>query len=206
MRHYSRTTRYIRTLLLITVMTTLLSGCAATPNVVRVCTSAILGRSACGTGFFVTSSGLVATASHVVESRLSKTDIVVTLGDSSPRKFKGLVVYDDPVNDLVLIQPYGLREVEDPLPLCKDVPELGDDLKAYAWTSRGRLTEPGKFIMYQGQRIAHTASLYPGFSGGPLMNGDCVAGVNISVNAMYRMSVATDSVTLRYAIESVKGE
>ncbi len=155
----------------------------------------ILAPQTSGTGFIVTSDGLVATNKHVV-----KDGQKFTIATSNGKTYDGRVVAQDPSNDLAL-----LKIDDNGLPVA----DLGDSDKAQVgqWviaignalgelqnsvtvgvvSAKERTVSPsdnqgGTETLYG--LLQTDAAINPGNSGGPLLNvGGQVVGINTAISA-----------------------
>jgi putative serine protease PepD len=143
-----------------------------------------------GTGFVVSSGGLMVTNAHVVEGA---QDISVKLGDTEatlPAQLLG----GDPSQDLAVLQVDAGAAGLKPLTLASDPVEVGDPVYAIGspfglsqtFTS-GIVSAVGRDIQApDGSAITNViqtdAAINPGNSGGPLLNADgAVVGVNSQI-------------------------
>lgn len=143
-----------------------------------------------GSGFIIDSSGLVVTNAHVVERA---TKIYITL--SSGQNFEANVLADDMVNDIALLRlrnpPPGLHEIQcdysGRLFLGETVIAVGNPFGLDSSISVGALSGKKRKFSYKGRVIFSDilqtdAIVYPGNSGGPLINIDGeMIGMNMSV-------------------------
>lgn len=148
-----------------------------------------------GTGFLVSSSGLIVTNRHVVVSR----DAQHTVFLPDDRKFDATVLDIDPVNDLALMKiegegfPFLELETNDDHRIGQTVIAIGNALGRFDNTvTRGILSAVGRDIearnfttggIEQLEEVLQTdAAINSGNSGGPLINLDGhVIGVNTAV-------------------------
>src|SRR5713101_1698123 len=150
----------------------------ASKSVVRV--DARRGRA--GTGI-VWDSGLVLTANHVVEQ---EDEIEVVLDDKS---FKGTLVGRDPATDLALLKADGLSAPAMPRGKVEDL-KPGQIVLAIGRPGSLKATfgtisaVSSSWRGWRGSEIEHliqtNAPLYPGFSGGPLVD---VEGRAVGMNS-----------------------
>ena len=143
-----------------------------------------------GSGFIIDASGLVVTNAHVVNRA---TRIMVTLTDG--KTCDAEVVADDPVNDIALLRiknpPPNLRGIPcdntGKLYLGETVIAVGNPFGLDSSISVGTLSGKMRKFTYKGRVIFSDilqtdAIVYPGNSGGPLINIDGeVIGMNMSV-------------------------
>ena len=143
-----------------------------------------------GSGFIIDASGLVVTNAHVV-SRATRITVTLTDGKSCDAE----VVADDPVNDIALLRiknpPPNLRAIPcdntGKLYLGETVIAVGNPFGLDSSISVGTLSGKMRKFTYKGRVIFSDilqtdAIVYPGNSGGPLINIDGeVIGMNMSV-------------------------
>ncbi len=143
-----------------------------------------------GSGCIIEASGYVVTCAHVV---YRATRINVTLFDGS--RYLARTIASDELNDIALLKIIGLepdkklQPVKLALPgdllLGETVVVVGNPYGLGSTISRGVLSAVGRKIVYQGKilfgDILQTdASVYPGNSGGPLIN---INGEMIGISA-----------------------
>lgn len=148
-----------------------------------------------GTGFIVSSDGLVLTNKHVVSDDAAEYTIVMSDGKEYPAK----VLAKDPVQDIAIIK-IGAAETFKPLALGssadvqigQSVIAIGNALGEFQNTvSVGVISGLGRTVVASGQTIGSEtlediiqtdAAINPGNSGGPLLNlkGE-VVGMNTAV-------------------------
>lgn len=178
-----------------------------------------------GSGFIVTSDGLVVTNRHVVND--PKADYTVILSDG--REFKGEVIGKDTLNDLAVIQiktKEGGQKVSslpvlefgdsDTLKVGQRVLAVGNALGEYQNTvTAGIISATGRHITASdgaGQAeslsglLQTDAAINPGNSGGPLVNmKGQVIGVNVAIAASANnIGFAIPFNDVRPVIESVQ--
>ncbi len=178
-----------------------------------------------GSGFIVTSDGLVVTNKHVVND--PKADYTVILSDG--REFKGEVISKDTHNDLAVIQirsKDGSQKVSslptldfgdsDTLKVGQRVLAIGNALGEYQNTvTAGIISATGRHITASdgaGQSeslsglLQTDAAINPGNSGGPLVNmKGQVIGMNVAIAASANnISFAIPFNDVRPVIESVQ--
>jgi serine protease Do len=135
-----------------------------------------------GTGFLITSTGVIATNHHVVEG-----DISVTVGFSNGTQLLGKVVYTDRRTDLALVKVEGQEFAHLRLGIISEV-RAGQTVIAIGNPGLGMQNTVTKGIVSavgpkpdagNGTWIQTDAAINPGNSGGPLLNthGD-VIGIN----------------------------
>lgn len=155
-----------------------------------------------GSGFIVTSDGLVVTNRHVVDDPEADYSIVMSDG----REFKGEVVDKDPSNDLALIRiktkdgssvsslPVVGFGDSDALKVGQRVLAIGNALGEYQNSvTAGIVSAKGRTITANDGRggaeslsglLQTDAAINPGNSGGPLINLDGqVVGMNVAIAA-----------------------
>lgn len=148
-----------------------------------------------GTGFIVSSDGLIATNRHVAYSRSAILTVFLTDG----RSFKAHVADIDPVNDLALLKidaknlPTIALEADDAYRLGQTTIAIGNALGKYANTvTRGVLSGVNREVEAENNVTGATerleellqtdAAINSGNSGGPLLNLDGkVIGMNTAV-------------------------
>lgn len=146
-----------------------------------------------GSGFLVSSSGLVITNNHVVD--IEKADFTVITNDD--KKYAAKIVAKDPVHDTAILKIEGagfpaLRlGNSDTLQIGQTVIAIGNALGEFSNTvSRGVISGLSRSIVASSgtgsekleQLIQTDAAINPGNSGGPLLNlkGE-VIGVNTAI-------------------------
>lgn len=171
-----------------------------------------------GTGFIITSDGLIVTNKHVVESG-SKFTVITTDGQSYPAEVKAI----DPSNDLAVIkiEAKGLPVADlgdsSKLDVGQWVVAIGNALGEYQNTvTVGVVSAKDRSLTAQGSNgsekleglLQTDAAINSGNSGGPLVNlaGE-VVGINTAVAAKGTaegIGFAIPINTVNSAIESVK--
>lgn len=148
-----------------------------------------------GTGFFVTSDGLILTNKHVVEDEQASYTVLTQDGT----KYEAKVLARDPVNDLAIvkieIKNAGYLELSDSsrLQVGERVIAIGNSLGQYQNTvTSGIVSGIGRKITAGSQGgseelsgvIQTDAAINPGNSGGPLLNvlGQ-VIGINTAIDS-----------------------
>lgn len=136
-----------------------------------------------GTGFSVSSDGLVATNFHVIEN--GHTFSVVT--NHGARFERARVVVEDPASDLALLKidgkdlPFLTLAKTSEVPVGKRVAVLGSPQGLSGTLSEGIISAPqgnlsdklpGRELPNKGRLIQTTAAISPGSSGSPLFDGD----------------------------------
>ena len=148
-----------------------------------------------GTGFIVSSDGLIVTNKHVVADTTAKYKVIIGKDEVS----EVVNIYRDPVNDLAIlkINKNGLIPVEmgdsDKLKVGQTVIAIGTALGEFRSTvTKGVISGLGRGIT-AGNQLSGTekldnviqtdAAINPGNSGGPLFDsGGKVIGVNVAVS------------------------
>jgi len=171
-----------------------------------------------GSGFFVTSDGLIVTNKHVV----AQTDVEYTVYTNNGKKHTATVVARDPVLDIALIKINGFGFTplslgnSDILEVGHTVIAIGNALAEFKNTvSVGVISGLSRSIT-AGDNTGKTelldhviqtdAAINPGNSGGPLLNlkGE-VVGVNVAVaQGSQNIGFALPINSVKSAIESVK--
>jgi len=131
-----------------------------------------------GSGFLVSDDGYIVTNAHVI---ISNEIIITVLVDENSHRVSGRLIYLDDLMDIAVIK-VGLGDLKY-LELADDGDlNIGDNVYAFGspliFTN---IVSDGIFSDYNEAigMIQHTAELYPGNSGGPLVNQDGqVVGVN----------------------------
>jgi S1-C subfamily serine protease len=147
-----------------------------------------------GTGFVVSSDGLIVTNKHVVADTTLKYKVVI--GKDEIVEVKN--IYRDPLNDLAIlkVEKTGLKAVElgdsDRLKVGQSVIAIGTALGEFRSTvTTGVVSGLGRGItagsndsLEKLENVIQTdAAINPGNSGGPLFNsGGQVIGVNVAVS------------------------
>ncbi|MBF0371793.1 MAG: trypsin-like peptidase domain-containing protein [Alphaproteobacteria bacterium] len=156
----------------------------------------IIAAGSRGSGVVVTEDGIVATNFHVVEvgtsgRHLSKVKLVFKR-DGQNEEHDGLVVFVNPSSDIALIKSQSIVGRRKPVTLTSAEPpqgaavySLGFPGAADIWTHTGISTDPSiadgtVSRVFDGawsdqsknlRIVQHTATIAPGNSGGPLLNG-----------------------------------
>jgi len=171
-----------------------------------------------GSGFFITSEGMIVTNRHVVEDTTADYSVLTNDG----QEHNATVLARDPVNDIAGIKIDGndyptlnLGD-SDSLKIGQTVISIGNSLGEFTNTvSRGRvsglkrnLTASGGFG--QSEKLTNIiqtdAAINPGNSGGPLLdiNGD-VIGVNVAIaQGAQNIGFALPSNQIKKVIDQVK--
>src|SRR3989339_1539686 len=141
-----------------------------------------------GSGFFVSPDGIILTNRHVVAS----PEVDYTIVTSDGKEYPAEVIARDPVNDVAIIKPKGVKNKKfpilelgnsDKIDLGQDVIAIGNALGTFQNTvSTGVVSGLSRFItasadmMGRQERlrglIQTDAAINPGNSGGPLVNLD----------------------------------
>ncbi len=147
-----------------------------------------------GTGFVITTDGLILTNKHVVSDKSAEYTVITHNG----KDFEAKVLSLDPINDLAVIdiQADNLTPVDigdsDDLKVGQRVIAIGNALGEYQNTvTEGVISAKGRAIIAsdetgQGERlegvIQTDAAINPGNSGGPLVNiKGQVVGINTAI-------------------------
>ena len=139
------------------------------------------GRSGTGSGFLVTSSGLIVTNSHVIGGAF---EVTVTVAEGL--RVPAFVVEDDAVADISVLA-VNPKAVENIPPLkfkqssdAEPVAEVGDRAYAIGFPlSQDRVITSGIVSRVEPQALIIDVNINPGNSGGPLLNTDSqVIGIN----------------------------
>lgn len=169
-----------------------------------------------GSGFIISSNGLVVTNKHVV-SDLSVQYIVIT---NDEKEYQVEKIYRDPTNDLAIIEigANGLKPVEmgdsDELKVGQLAIAIGTALGEFRHTvTTGVISGLGRGITagsaYEGyveqldNVIQTDAAINPGNSGGPLLNSvGQVVGINVAVAAGENIGFAIPINVIKEAIDN----
>ena len=161
----------------------------ATPSVVTVSIEQDVG-----TGFIISSDGLIVTNKHVVNDLTAKYKIII--GEET---FEVKNIYRDPINDLAILKidqinliPVDLGD-SDQLKVGQTVIAIGTALGEFRSTvTKGVISGLGRGITASGQGVASEklegviqtdAAINSGNSGGPLFNSSGqVIGVNVATS------------------------
>jgi len=143
-----------------------------------------------GSGFIVSSDGLIATNKHVVADKTAEYSVIL----SDNRRFDAKIIASDPVLDLafIKIETNNLPTVSlgnsDNITIGQSVIAIGYSLSEYQNTvTKGVVSGIKRQVDTQGeiidQAIQTDAAINPGNSGGPLLNlkGE-VIGINTAIN------------------------
>lgn len=171
-----------------------------------------------GSGFFVTSDGLIVTNRHVVEA----TDAYYTVFTNDGKKHEATVVARDPVLDIALLRiegagyPYLSLGNSDSLLAGQTVIAIGNALGEFSNTvSVGVISGLSRSVTAgssfgKAELLDHViqtdAAINPGNSGGPLLDlSGRVIGVNVAVvQGSQGVGFALPINSVKGAIESVK--
>ena len=175
-----------------------------------------------GSGFFVSSDGLIVTNKHVVEQK----DVEYTVFTNNGKKHTAKVVARDPVLDIALIKvdppaggsdfPYLSLGNSDSLEVGQSVIAIGNALGEFRNTvSVGVVSGLARSIIAgsgagSSELLDHViqtdAAINPGNSGGPLLDlSGKVVGVNVAiVQGSQNIGFALPINSVKNAIESVK--
>ena len=171
-----------------------------------------------GSGFFVSSEGLIVTNKHVVDQK----DVDYTVFTNDGKKHIATVVARDPVLDIALIKitgfnfPYLSLGNSDSLQVGQSVIAIGNALGEYRNTvSVGVISGLARSVT-AGDSFGNTelldhviqtdAAINPGNSGGPLLDlSGRVIGVNVAIaQGSQNVGFALPVNSIKSAIESVK--
>lgn len=190
------------------------------PSVVSILTTSnvmdffgdVITQKGGGTGFVITSDGLILTNKHVIADAKELT--VVTRDGKS---YKASVKSTDPFTDLAIISidAKDLPVVElgdsDKLEVGQHVVAIGNALGEFQNTvTTGVISAKGRTLVAEGQRLDNMlqtdAAINPGNSGGPLVNlKGQVVGINTAMaGGAENIGFAIPINIAKYAIESVK--
>jgi len=148
-----------------------------------------------GTGFIISSDGLIVTNKHVVADTVAKYKVII----GKDEEVEVVNIYRDPVNDLAILKvnKSGLTPVElgdsDKLKVGQTVIAIGTALGEFRSTvtkgvisglGRGIVAGSGMFSSEKLDNVIQTdAAINPGNSGGPLFDSrGKVIGVNVAVS------------------------
>lgn len=148
-----------------------------------------------GTGFIISSDGLIVTNKHVVADAGAKYKVIIGKNE----EVEVVNIYRDPVNDLAILKvnKTGLTPVElgdsDKLKVGQTVIAIGTALGEFRSTvTKGVISGLGRGIVagsgvYSSEKLDNViqtdAAINPGNSGGPLFDsGGKVIGVNVAVS------------------------
>ncbi len=171
-----------------------------------------------GSGFLVSSGGLIVTNKHVVERK----DVEYTVFTNDSKKHSATVVARDPVLDIALIKiegsgfPYLSLGNSDNLEVGQSVIAIGNALAEYRNTvsvgvvsGLARSVTAGSSsgsVEFLDHVIQTDAAINPGNSGGPLLDlSGKVIGVNVAMaQGSQNIGFALPINSIKSAIESVK--
>ncbi|MEK7088758.1 MAG: trypsin-like peptidase domain-containing protein [Patescibacteria group bacterium] len=171
-----------------------------------------------GSGFFVSSDGLIVTNKHVVDQK----DVEYTVFTNDGKKHIAKVIARDPVLDIALIKiegssfPYLSLGNSDSLQVGQSVIAIGNALGEYRNTvSVGVISGLARSVVagdasgkteLLDKVIQTDAAINPGNSGGPLLDlSGNVVGVNVAIaQGSQNIGFALPINTVKGAIESVK--
>ncbi len=138
-----------------------------------------------GTGFFVSSDGLIVTNNHVIEEAVN---IRVTMSDSQTCPIVGVLAYDNG-SDLAVIKAAGGPYVYLPLNIASIEPGEGIVVMGGPMGLTGSLSDGIISAIREGEepgeptQLQITAPISPGSSGSPVVNfGGQVVGVAVSIH------------------------
>lgn len=172
-----------------------------------------------GTGFIITSDGLIVTNKHVASDK----DAEYTIFTSNGKDYKAKIVAEDPSNDLAIlkIEASGLSTIElgdsDNLAIGQWVVAIGNALGEFSNTvtvgvvsaTDRKITASGGGTSEQLEGLIQTdAAINPGNSGGPLTNlKGQVIGINTAVaGSAENIGFAIPINVVKSAIDSYKKE
>ncbi len=171
-----------------------------------------------GSGFFVSSDGLIVTNKHVVD----QTDVQYTVFTNDGKKHVATVVARDPVLDIALIKiegsgfPYLSLGDSDSLQVGQSVIAIGNALGEYRNTVSVGVVSGLARSVTAGDESGNTevldhviqtdAAINPGNSGGPLLDlSGNVIGVNVAIaQGSQNVGFALPINSVKGAIDSVK--
>ncbi len=171
-----------------------------------------------GSGFFVTSDGLIVTNKHVVEQK----DVEYTVFTNDGKKHPAKVVALDPVLDIALIKidgsgyPFLSLGNSDALEVGQSVIAIGNALGEFKNTVSVGVVSGLSRSITAGDTFGNTetldhviqtdAAINPGNSGGPLLDlSGNVIGVNVAIaQGSQNIGFALPINSVKSAIESVK--
>lgn len=171
-----------------------------------------------GSGFFVSSDGLIVTNKHVVDQK----NVEYTVFTNNGKKHIATIIARDPVLDIALIKvegsnyPYLSLGNSDSLEVGQSVIAIGNALAEFKNTvSVGVISALSRSITATGSSsgvevldhvIQTDAAINPGNSGGPLLDlSGKVIGVNVAIaQGSQNIGFALPINSIKSAIESVK--
>jgi S1-C subfamily serine protease len=169
-------------------------------------------RVSTGSGFFITSDGYILTNRHVVDDAAVEYIIDTGAGTTAAR-----VVYKDPDYDLAVLKVDGASYPSIEISRSSDI-EIGDEVvsvgnalgKFVDSVSSGRVISLDETVIARDGSemeefhglIASNARLFPGDSGGPLLNSSGEAiGVNVAIIAGTNVSFSIPADITRSVIQ-----
>ncbi|HCP08207.1 MAG TPA: hypothetical protein DIT25_00165 [Candidatus Moranbacteria bacterium] len=170
-----------------------------------------------GTGFFVSSDGMIVTNKHVVDDTSAEYVVITNEG----KEFNARVMAKDPINDIAIVKIEGNNFStlnlgdSDALKIGQTAIAIGNSLGEFSNTvSKGIISGLQRNVVAGGsggseqlRNIIQTdAAINPGNSGGPLLdiNGD-VIGVNVAMaQGAQNIGFAIPSNQLKKAVDQVK--
>jgi len=173
-----------------------------------------------GTGFIISSDGLILTNKHVVDTQNAKFTVVLSTGE----QYEATVVDSDPFNDIAMIKieaedlPVAVFGDSDSLVLGQSVIAIGNTLGEYSNTvTKGIISGLSRTVTAgdsSGQSetlediIQTDAAINFGNSGGPLINmAGQVIGVNTAISVEGQLvGFAIPINQVKKAVDSVKSE
>ena len=172
-----------------------------------------------GTGFIITSDGLIVTNRHVVEDTSAEYSVVLSDGT----RYDAQVIARDPFNDIAFlkVEASGLPTAQlgdsDELKIGQTVMAIGFSLGEYSNSvTKGIVSGIGREIVAdsggQAEKLENViqtdAAINPGNSGGPLINlQGQVIGINTAVNLSGQLiGFAIPINSVKQVIDSVRRE
>jgi serine protease Do len=162
-----------------------------------------------GTGFAITSSGLIATNYHVIEGADS-----VYVQNNAGKSFKAKVLYSEPENDIAILKivdtsfrnlkpiPYTFKRLES---------DLAESVYTFGYSQEAPVYDDGKLTSangLNGDSLDYQISIpiNPGNSGGPLLDtrGNIIGIVQAKQTQMEGVHFAVKSSYLLSAIDSLE--
>jgi serine protease Do len=162
-----------------------------------------------GTGFAITSSGLIATNYHVIEGADS-----VYVQNNAGRSFKAKVLYSEPENDIAILKivDTSFRNLK-PIPYTfkKSESDLAESVYTFGYSQDAPVYDDGKLTSangLNGDSLNYQISIpiNPGNSGGPLLDnrGNIIGIVQAKQTQMEGVHFAVKSSYLLSAIDSLE--
>lgn len=162
-----------------------------------------------GTGFAITSSGLIATNYHVIEGADS-----VYVQNNAGKSFKAKVLYSEPENDIAILKivDTSFRNLK-PIPYTfkKSESDLAESVYTFGYSQDAPVYDDGKLTSangLNGDSLNYQISIpiNPGNSGGPLLDtrGNIIGIVQAKQTQMEGVHFAVKSSYLLSAIDSLE--